>query len=165
MWPIMCDINPADLTGINNENSECYDIARLVADMITQTSDFVDVYIEIPFLAYDSPRPSRSFFLDKMEEIGYLYKLAATFWPCLDKSSGPCPYNNVRFHYVDTRLEFSRRDTDKWITEFISLETYLLKVRLENCVEILVDMMDNPNPTTISMILKESLTIYTLVNP
>lgn len=106
----------------------CYDITRLIDEMLTADKSMVDVYIEHPYLGKSlTSGPPREYYAEDKDKIGYLNKISAVFWPCLYKKAD-CPYSNLRVHYIDIRYTFQDHPTPKKLT----LNGYL-NSRIKNC--------------------------------
>ena len=108
----------------------------------TAAEQVLDIFLELTFLTKYQLHPTREYFNNRVKEIGYIYKLATVFWPCIDRQSSglSCPYSNVRFHYTDVRLGFEATAMDKnidWKLQYVTLETYLLNQRFKTCLKIL----------------------------
>lgn len=92
---------------INPTNSEsCWTISRLLVDIFTKAASekkYVDFYIEIPYTPLGGITMDKENEVEYIEEGGFLPKLFFAFRDCFVKNK--CPYEYVRFHYVDVRLQ------------------------------------------------------------
>lgn len=90
-----------------DNNSNCWEIARLLVDIFDKAEadgTTVDFYIEMPFLPKGKFIPSRDDIEKASRQTGFLYALYYMFYDCFNKSR--CKWKNVRFHYVDVRLQY-----------------------------------------------------------
>ena len=88
-------------------SQDCWELSRVLAEVFNrafETKQFVDFYIEIPYLSTSGFLPSQKELGLHYEKFGYIYKLYYIFYRCFHKLN--CKYDYVRFHYVDIRLEY-----------------------------------------------------------
>lgn len=124
---------PEPCSNFNN----CYDITQLISDMSRYDDSIIDFYIEHPFLGKSMKiKPSNEYFSEDELNVGYLHKIASTFWPCIQKEIS-CIYPNIRFHYIDIRYTFELNDYS-WQPKIMTMDNYIITERLGNCYKRLL---------------------------
>ena len=119
----------------HDDIDNCYEIERLIEEIIRRNNGYVDVFLEVPFLSIY--RPARSFMAEQTESMGYLYKTLTFFWPCIDRLSGEvCPYPNARFHYLDLRISFN-------YDQNLTVDAYLLDTLYKQSFQRFYDWKNN----------------------
>jgi hypothetical protein len=96
---------------LNPGETRCMDISSFLSNLFQKAEskgEYIDFYLEIPFLAKNRPIPSRNFLANRVPEVGYIPKLFAIFYDCFTKNY--CNFKYVRFHYVDVRNQYQRSD-------------------------------------------------------
>jgi hypothetical protein len=92
-------------------SESCWEIPRLLTDIFDRAAEkgeYVDFYLEIPFLPKNQRNPSPENILEMSRQGGWLYKIFYSFYGCFLKND--CRYRNVRFHYADLRLNYTIDD-------------------------------------------------------
>lgn len=143
-------IGSKDIQGSEN----CWDITRLLSDIFKRSKDnnqYVDFYIEMPFLPKGSYKPSEEVIRQMVPELGELYKIYYIFYDCFNKTN--CQYSNVRFHYTDVRLQYSSKPRSMggiqysdFGTKDISFQEYIFK-RVQISLILLGDKMQSDSRT------------------
>jgi len=70
------------------------DIARFLEDVVMNTKDTVDIFVELPFIQKDQ--------ITKRHSPGFTV-IYEKFQDCLKVDKKSCPYKNLRIHYADVR--------------------------------------------------------------
>jgi len=89
-------------------SKSCWDMARLLADIFDRAEakgEYVDFYLEIPFIRKNKYRPTKEQVKKSSKHVGNLYNLYHIFYDCFNKNN--CKWKNVRFHYIETRAQFT----------------------------------------------------------
>jgi len=87
----------------------CWEIPRLLSDMFDRAAEkgeYVDFFLEIPFLPKNQDIPSLGNITEMSMQAGWLYNIFQSFYNCFTKDN--CRYKNVRFHYADLRLSYKK---------------------------------------------------------
>jgi len=120
-------------------NENCFDIARLLHEMLQTDSLPMDIYLELPFKGKSKQFPSTFHFALDPHNLGYLAKIGSIFGDCLYEKKY-CQYKSSRFHYIDTRYTFthpsipSLQTENQWRPESRSLDFYLIQ-RIQKSVD------------------------------
>jgi len=143
-------IGTKDIQGSEN----CWDITRLLSDIFKRSeanNQYVDFYIEMPFLPKGTYKPSEEVIRQMVPKLGELYKIYYIFYDCFDKSN--CKYKNVRFHYADVRLQYSQKlrsmgdiQYSDFGTKDISFQEYIFK-RVQLSLILLGEKMQSDSRT------------------
>lgn len=163
------DISINNLSPINIDNNSCTDISFLLTEIFEKArlnKEYVDFYLEIPFIPRGTKGPSKTFLQQAVKRLGYMYKLYYIFNDCFNKTN--CQYDNVRFHYVDVRLKYKIIDMKSMLdilksnigdvppeimekipknvpetyeTDVITFEKYLTIMRIPKVIDILTNMI------------------------
>lgn len=95
------------------ESNECWTISRLLFDIFNQAQqkgNYIDFYLEVPYLTRKRYFPHRKEIEKRIEEIGFLYDLFNKYYYCFTRNN--CPWDTVRFNYIDIRLLFKTPKID-----------------------------------------------------
>ena len=131
---------------------DCWEISRLLSDIFNRAEadkEYVDFYIEMPFLPKGQYKPSMEDIKSAIPLYGEMYKLYYIFYECFNKIR--CKYNYVRFHYVDVRLQYKVSNLPRMLSDIIqtsqpvnikpiTFEHYITS-RIGESIEILGGMM------------------------
>lgn len=132
-------------------SENCWDIARLMSDIFKRSKDnnqYVDFYIEIPFLPKIGYKPPKNVVKQMIPSTGEIDKIYYIFYDCFNKVN--CPYDNVRFHYADVRLQYNPSDT--WASTSVPMlkdiyfQEYIFE-RVNDCLIILKIMIEKNRRT------------------
>lgn len=125
------------ITTVGNAQN-CKYISKLLRDIFQTANtrgDGVDFYLEYPFVT-DATGQSKDIHVTEMAQQHFLYQIVDVFKECFQQTKGKCPYQNVRFHYVDVRQvhtnsgesEFTTLDKFLYLKNFMNIIMYFLQV-------------------------------------
>jgi hypothetical protein len=83
--------------------TDCFDIVFLLENVFQDKNKFIDLFIELPYLSSDQ---ELNIDLNDRRE-GYIKNITQRFHKCFQRNKDLCPYQNVRFHYVDIRQDLN----------------------------------------------------------
>lgn len=157
----MLQVNGDNIGNINPEGSAaCWELDRLFSDIFIDNekrNQWVDFYLEIPFLPKGEYKPTRRDIKKTVEAAGGLYNVFHVFYNCFDKYQ--CKFDKVRFHYSDVRLEYRQAQKDEIMTlmetmighvspsfdiSSATLQGYVMD-RMEKSIGLLLQMIQTQN--------------------
>lgn len=106
---------------LTDNDNNCYTTNRLLMDIFNKAQnnrEYVDFYLEIPFLPKLGYKPTRSDIDKTTKMAGEIYNIFYTFYDYFTKNKS---MNYVRFHYVDVRLQYKEAEYNQMMSDMEAL--------------------------------------------